>query len=122
VICLNGDWAFGFNGMDIETACRFKLPVVFMIYQNGNIDKWVRTWVDRAENPNDFVPAIRYEKMMEAFGGHGEYVTRPEEIRPALERAFNSGKASLINLVMDPGAARRPQEFGWLDRQGKMKY
>ena len=71
VICLNGDWAFGFNGMDIETACRFKLPIVFMIYQNGNIDKWVRTWVDHAENPNDFVPGIRYEKMMEAFGGMG---------------------------------------------------
>ena len=122
VICLNGDWAFGFNGMDIETACRFKLPIVFMIYQNGNIDKWVRTWVDHEEKPNDFVPAMRYEKMMEAFGGHGEYVTRPEEIRPALERSFNSGKASLINAVMDPGAARRPQEFGWLDRQGRMKY
>ncbi len=122
VICLNGDWAFGFNGMDIETACRFKLPIVYMIYQNGNIDKWVRTWVDRAENPNDFVPAIRYEKMMEAFGGHGEYVTRPSEIRPALERSFNSGKASLINVVMNPGAGRRPQEFGWLDRQGRMRY
>jgi hypothetical protein len=46
--------------MDIETACRFKLPVVFMIYQNGNIDKWVRTWVDHAENPNDFIPGIRH--------------------------------------------------------------
>jgi 2-hydroxyacyl-CoA lyase 1 len=122
VICLNGDWAFGFNGMDIETACRFRLPIVFMIYQNGNIDKWVRTWIEHAEKPNDFVPAIRYEKMMEAFGGHGEYVSRPEELRPALERSFNSGKASLINVVMDPGAARRPQEFGWLDRQGRMRY
>jgi thiamine pyrophosphate-dependent acetolactate synthase large subunit-like protein len=93
-----------------------------MIYQNGNIDKWVRTWVDHTENPNDFIPGIRYEKMMEAFGGHGEYVTRLEEIRPALERSFNSGKASLINVAMDPGAAHRLQEFGWLDRQGKMKY
>jgi acetolactate synthase I/II/III large subunit len=64
----------------------------------------------------------RYEKMIEAFGGHAEYVTRPEEIRAALERSFNSGKASLINVAMDPGAARRQQEFGWLDRQGKMKY
>jgi hypothetical protein len=67
VICLNVDWASGFNGMDIEMPCRFKPPAVFMIYQDGNIDKWVRTWVDHAENPNDFVPGIRYEKMIEAF-------------------------------------------------------
>jgi thiamine pyrophosphate-dependent acetolactate synthase large subunit-like protein len=60
--------------------------------------------------------------MIEAFGGHAEYVTRLEEIRAALERSFNSGKASLINVAMDPGAARRPQEFGWLDRQGKVNY
>ena len=52
--------------------------------------------------------------MMEAFGGHGEYVEKPDEIRPALERAFNSGKAALVNVIMDPGASRRlSSSRGW---------
>ena len=122
VVCLQGDWAFGFNGMDIETAVRFKLPVVWVVFQNANIDKWVREYVDGEENPNDFTPSMRFDLMMEAFGGHGEYVEEPDEIRPALERAFNSGKASLVNVIMDPGASRRPQQFAWLAREGRMGY
>ena len=68
VVCLQGDWAFGFNGMDIETAVRFKLPVVWVVFQNANIDKWVREYVDGEENPNDFTPSMRFDLMMEAFG------------------------------------------------------
>ena len=122
VICLQGDWAFGFNGMDIETAVRFKMPIVWVVFQNANIDKWVRQYVDGEEDPNDFKPAMRFDLMMEAFGGHGEYVEKPDEIRPALERAFNSGKAALVNVIMDPGASRRPQQFAWLAREGRMGY
>ena len=122
VVCLQGDWAFGFNGMDIETAARFNLAIVWVIFQNGNIDKWVRNYVEGVEDPNDFQPGIRYDMMMQAFGGHGELVERPEDIRPALERAFNSGKASVVNVVMDPGAGRRQQQFAWLAREGRMGY
>ena len=122
VICLQGDWAFGFNGMDVETAARFKLPIVWVIFQNGNVDKWVRTFVDGEEDPDDFTPNMRFDVMMEALGGHGEYVQTPDEIRPALERAFNSGKASIVNVIMDPGASRRPQQFAWLAREGRMGY
>ena len=122
VICIQGDWAFGFNGMDIETAARFKLPIVWVVFQNANIDKWVRTYVDGVEDPNDFTPSLRFDVMMEALGGHGEFVDSPEQIRPALERAFSSGKASLINVIMDPGAGRRQQEFAWLAREGRMGY
>jgi 2-hydroxyacyl-CoA lyase 1 len=122
VVCLQGDWAFGFNGMDIETAARFNLPITWVVFQNANIDKWVRTNVEQVENPNDFKPSLRFDQMMEALGGHGEYVEDPEEIRPALERAFNSGKASLVNVIMDPGAGRRQQEFGWLAREGRAGY
>ena len=122
VICIQGDWAFGFNGMDIETAARFKLPIVWVVFQNANIDKWVRTYVDGVEDPNDFTPSLRFDVMMEALGGHGEFVESPEQIRPALERAFSSGKASLINVIMDPGAGRRQQEFAWLAREGRMGY
>ena len=122
VICLQGDWAFGFNGMDVETAARFDLPIVWVIFQNANIDKWVRTHVDGAEDPNDFKPSLRFDVMMEALGGHGEYVDEPDQIRPALERAFNSGKASIVNVIMDPGAGRRQQQFAWLAREGRMGY
>ena len=122
VICIQGDWAFGFNGMDIETAARFKLPIVWVVFQNANIDKWVGTYVDGVEDPNDFTPSLRFDVMMEALGGHGEFVDSPEQIRPALERAFSSGKASLINVIMDPGAGRRQQEFAWLAREGRMGY
>jgi thiamine pyrophosphate-dependent acetolactate synthase large subunit-like protein len=122
VVCLQGDWAFGFNGMDVETAARFDLPIVWVVFQNANIDKWVRTWVDASEAPNDFKPSMRFDVMMEALGGHGEYVDRPDQIRPALERAFNSGKASIVNVIMDPGAGRRQQQFAWLARQGRMGY
>ena len=122
VVCLQGDWAFGFNGMDVETAARFNLPIVWVIFQNANIDKWVRTYVDGVEDPNDFRPSMRFDIMMEALGGHGEYVEQPSEIRPALERAFNSGKASIVNVIMDPGASRRPQQFAWLAREGRMGY
>ena len=122
VVCLQGDWAFGFNGIDVETAARFNLPIVWVIFQNGNIDKWVRTYVDGVEDPNDFKPSMRFDIMMQALGGHGEYVEKPDELRPALDRAFNSGKASIVNVIMDPGASRRPQQFAWLAREGRMGY
>ncbi len=122
VICLQGDWAFGFNGMDVETAARFNLPIVWVIFQNGNIDRWVRAYVKGEQDPSDFKPNLRFDLMMEALGGHGEYVERPEEVRPALERAFNSGKASIVNIIMDPGAGRRQQQFAWLAREGRMGY
>jgi thiamine pyrophosphate-dependent acetolactate synthase large subunit-like protein len=122
VVCLQGDWAFGFNGMDIETAARFDLAVVWVVFQNANIDKWVRTYVDGAEDPNDFKPDVRFDLMMEALGGHGEYVENPDDLRPALERSFNSGKASLVNVIMNPGAGRREQQFAWLAREGRMGY
>ncbi|HJO80843.1 MAG TPA: hypothetical protein QF520_00355, partial [SAR202 cluster bacterium] len=92
------------------------------VFQNANIDKWVRTYVDGAEDPNDFKPDVRFDLMMEALGGHGEYVDNPDDLRPALERSFNSGKASLVNVIMNPGAGRREQQFAWLAREGRMGY
>ena len=78
--------------------------------------------MEQVENPTDFKPSLRFDVMMEALGGHGEFVETPEEIRPALERAFNSGKASLVNVILDPAAGRRQQEFAWLAREGRMGY
>ena len=122
VVCLQGDWSFGFNGMDIETAARFELPIVWEVFQNANIDKWVRTNVEQVENLTAYKPSLGFDVMMEVLGGHGEFVETPEDIRPALERASNSGKASLVNVILDPAAGRSQQQFAWLAREGRMGY
>jgi acetolactate synthase-1/2/3 large subunit len=105
VISINGDSAFGFNGMELETAVRVKADVVFVIANNDGI---VGTQLQNAFFPEDceaiatYVPGIRYERIMEAFGGHVEYVDTPGEVRPALERAFSAGVPACINVRVDP--------------------
>jgi acetolactate synthase-1/2/3 large subunit len=104
VLILHGDGAFGLNGMEFESMARQKLPVVSVI---GNDGAW-----GQIKHPQkmmvghttaaELAPGIRYDKMVEAFGGYGELVKRPEEIRPALERAFASGLPSCINALIDP--------------------
>ena len=66
--------------------------------------------------------ALRYDVMMQAFGGHGEMVRTIDELKPALERAASSGKTSLINVAINPSVQRKAQPFSWLDRLGRMRY
>ena len=66
--------------------------------------------------PTAYVPNARYERVIEGFGGLGFYCERPEEVRPALEQAFASGKPCVVNIMIDPRAQRRPQQFAWLTR------
>jgi thiamine pyrophosphate-dependent acetolactate synthase large subunit-like protein len=115
VVCISGDSAFGFNGFEIETAVRHQLPIVFIVNVNQGV---VGVGAGRdIEDPEarqkllqigglgvgSFVPDARHDKIMEAFGGHGEYVERPEQIRPALERSFAiKDRPSLINVKTDP--------------------
>jgi acetolactate synthase-1/2/3 large subunit len=104
VLILHGDGAFGLNGMEFESMVRQKLPVVSII---GNDGAW-----GQIKHPQkaiighttaaELAPGIRYDKMVEALGGYGELVERPEDIRPALERAFASGLPSCINVLIDP--------------------
>ena len=97
VVVLTGDGAFGWNGMEIDTAVRHDLPVLFVICNNGSM-----TVADEVFNPQKHLGfTSRYDKMMEAMGGHGEYVENPDEIHPALERAYNSGKPALVNVIVD---------------------
>jgi thiamine pyrophosphate-dependent acetolactate synthase large subunit-like protein len=108
VISINGDCAFGFNGMEMETSLRYDAPVVFLVDNNDGIMGGVleERMFDRPHNERVamYLPGVRYDRMMEAFGGHAEYVTRPDEIRPALERGFAAGRAACINAVVDPAA------------------
>jgi acetolactate synthase-1/2/3 large subunit len=96
VLVLHGDGSFGMNAMEMDTAVRHNIPIVTVISLNGG-------WTADPEGGKigRDLGYQRYEKMMDAFGGHGEYVEKPSDIRPALERAFASGKAAIVNVKTD---------------------
>jgi acetolactate synthase-1/2/3 large subunit len=104
VLILHGDGAFGLNGMEFESMVRQKLPVVSIIGNDGawgQIKHPQKSLVGHA-TAAELSPGIRYDKMVEALGGYGELVERPQDIRPALERAFASGLPACINVLIDP--------------------
>ena len=105
VLMVNGDGAFGLNGFDFDTFVRFNMPVVSVV---GNDRQWGQIIVGQAKMyGEDRVVATRlgdnarYDKVVEALGGHGEFVTRPDDIAPAIERAFASGKPACVNVIID---------------------
>ncbi len=99
VVVLSGDGAFGWNGMEMDTAIRHKLPIVVVICNNGGF-----TSRKTGGNVGRDLGYQRYDKMTEALGGYGEFVEKPEDIRPAIERAIKSGKTALVNVCTDPDA------------------
>jgi acetolactate synthase-1/2/3 large subunit len=106
VVVLTGDGAFGWNGMEIDTALRHRLPILFVVCNNGS---YTAQRDDGPPNPQQQLGFQRYDRMMEAFGGHGEWVENAEDIRPALDRAAASGKTALVNVKVDPRAASSTQ-------------
>jgi len=106
VIAIEGDSAFGFSGMEVETICRYNLPVCVVILNNNGVyrgtDKNLGGGADVA--PTVFVKDARYEKLMEAFGGVGVYATTPAELRSGMEQAIRSRKPTLINAIIDETA------------------
>jgi len=111
VIVISGDTAFCFNAMEMETAVRLGIPVIFVVANNEGHGGHLRQKAFYPENYPDrvtmFAPNIRYEQMMTAFGGHGEFVEHPDQFKPALARAINSGKAACINVKVDPLSKRK---------------
>ncbi|HZU65731.1 MAG TPA: acetolactate synthase [Ktedonobacteraceae bacterium] len=104
VLIIHGDGAFGLNGMEFESMVRQKLPVVSIIGNDGawgQIKHPQKAIIGHA-TAAELTPGIRYDKMVEALGGYGELVERPEDIRPALERAFASGLPACVNVLIDP--------------------
>jgi oxalyl-CoA decarboxylase len=105
VIAVEGDSAFGFSGMEVETICRYGLPVCVVVMNNNGVYKG--TDVDptgRDPAPTVFVKGARYEKLMEAFGGVGVVAATPAELRSAMEEAIRSRRPTLINAVIDENA------------------
>jgi oxalyl-CoA decarboxylase len=122
VLAIEGDSAFGFSGMEVETICRYQLPVCIVIFNNDGIYRGTDVnSVSSDPAPTVFVKGSRYDKMMEAFGGVGVNATSPDELKRAVNAAMDSGKPTLINAVLDPAAGSESGRIGNLNPQSKLK-
>ena len=115
VICVQGDSAFGFAGMECEVAVRHKLPITWVILNNNGIGG-ARPELFEHEHlpPGGLNPGTRYDLVMEGLGGKGYHCESAEQVRAALEEALTLDGPSLIHVPIDPQASRKPQQFGWL--------
>ena len=106
VVAIEGDSAFGFSGMELETICRYDLPVCTIVFNNNGVYRGTDVNPSGGSDvaPTVFVKNARYDKMIEAFGGIGHQATTPEELTSALLEAIASGKPTLINAVIDESA------------------
>ncbi|XP_030406740.1 2-hydroxyacyl-CoA lyase 1 isoform X2 [Gopherus evgoodei] len=127
VICVEGDSAFGFSGMEVETICRYNLPVVIIIVNNNGIYRGLDadSWKEMLKSgeptvcapPVCLLPNSHYEQIMSAFGGKGYFVKTPEELQNALKASLVEKQVpSLINVMINPQADRKQQDFHWLTR------
>ncbi|MCZ6640828.1 MAG: oxalyl-CoA decarboxylase [Gammaproteobacteria bacterium] len=115
IVSVQGDSAFGFSGMEIETMCRYGLPIKMIVLNNGGIGGGVAELPkDKPNPPFALTPGAHYEGMMEALGGKGFYVEDPADLRGALDEAMAYDGPALVNVVIHHRAGRKPQEFGWL--------
>ena len=122
VIAVEGDSAFGFCGMEIETICRYNLPVCVIVFNNNGVYKGTDANPRGGDmSPTQFVKGARYDKMMEAFGGVGANATTPEELDKALKEAVASGRPTLINAVIDEGAGTESGRITSLNPQSAAK-
>jgi oxalyl-CoA decarboxylase len=122
VLAIEGDSAFGFSGMEIETVCRYKLPVCIVVFNNDGIYRG--TDVNNAGSDpatTVFVRGSRYDKMIEAFGGVGVNATSPDELKRAVNAAMDSGQPTLINAVIDPSAGSESGRIGNLNPQSALR-
>ncbi|CAL78657.1 putative oxalyl-CoA decarboxylase with Thiamin thiamine pyrophosphate (TPP) domain [Bradyrhizobium sp. ORS 278] len=118
VLAIEGDSAFGFSGMEVETICRYNLPICVVIFNNDGIYRGTDQNAAGSDPATTvFVKGARYDKMMEAFGGVGVNATSPDELKRAVNEAMDSGKPTLINAVIDPAAGSESGRIGNLNPQ-----
>ena len=117
VIAVEGDSAFGFSGMEVETICRYNLPVCVIVMNNNGVYKGTDQNPSGGKDvaPTVFVKDARYEMMMQAFGGVGAYAKTPDELKKALDEAIASGKPTLINAIIDENAGTESGRITSLD-------
>ena len=116
VIALEGDAAFGFGPMEVETALRNKLPITWIIFNNNGIGGGPDELPEGPPPTNAMTPRIHYEQMAEMCGGKGYYCVSPEEFGAALDDSFAQEGSTVINVEISTGAQRRKQQFAWLQR------
>ncbi|ERE90063.1 2-hydroxyacyl-CoA lyase 1 [Cricetulus griseus] len=127
VVCVEGDSAFGFSGMEVETICRYNLPIILLvinnngIYQGFDADTWEKMLnfqeAVTAAPPMGLLPNSHYEQVMTAFGGKGYFVKTPEELQNSLRQTLeDASKPCLINIMIEPQSTRKAQDFHWLTR------
>ena len=110
VVVLHGDGSYGINAMEIDTAVRHRIPVVIVISNNGG---WTAntSWTLPLPKPGRNLGHTRYDRVAMELGAHGEFVEKPSEIRPALERAYASGKPAVVNVITDDQARAQTVRF-----------
>jgi len=122
VLAIEGDSAFGFSAMEVETICRYNLPVCVVVFNNGGIYRGTDVNTGGADPATTvFVKGSRYDKMIEAFGGVGMNATSPDELKRAVDAAMDSGKPTVINAVIDPAAGTESGSIGKLNPQSAVK-
>jgi oxalyl-CoA decarboxylase len=119
VIAIEGDSAFGFSGMELETICRYRLPIVVVVFNNGGVYKGDEVNADSKDpSPTTLMRTARHERLIEAFGGTGYSVTTPAELTAALAEALASGGPALIDCVIDPSAGTESGHLTNLNPKG----
>ena len=119
VLAIEGDSAFGFSGMEIETICRYNLPICVVVFNNNGIYRGTDVNPTGGEDvaPTVFVKDSRYDQMMAAFGGKGVYATSPDDVTRAVNEALDSGIPTLVNAIIDEKAGTESGRIGNLNPQ-----
>jgi oxalyl-CoA decarboxylase len=119
VVAIEGDSAFGFSGMELETICRYQLPIVVVVFNNGGVYKGDDVNTASADpSPTTLMPGARHDRLIEAFGGTGYQVTTPAELTAALADALTNGVPALIDCVIDPTAGTESGHLTNLNPKG----
>ena len=123
VVAIEGDSAFGFSGMELETICRYRLPIVTVIFNNGGIYRGdgVNHGGGADPAPTVLMKDARYDKMIEAFGGVGHHVVDPQGLAKALTEALASGNPTLINCAIDPATGTESGHIGNLNPKSSIE-
>ena len=119
IVAVQGDSAFGFSAMEMETIGRYKLPITFIIINNGGIYQGMGDLPEDIDEalPTALSPDANYEMIATAFGGKGYLVRTPAELRPALDDAMKQKDCpTVVNVLIAPDGERKAQEFEWLTR------
>ena len=117
VVAIEGDSAFGFSGMEIETICRYALPITIIIFNNGGIYRGddVNRSGGKDPAPTVLMHSARYDKLIEAFGGQGYYAATPHALSKALKAALEAGHPAIIDCAIDPNTGTESGHLGNLN-------